>query len=318
MTARYEYLREVESPINARQLRPLDPRCERVQFCKPLTDADFRKLAKFMKRYPKVCLRVYTPNYSRYDLSFLRYFPFLRHFAVDVYELKDFDALGHLGPQLETLGLGKTKSRSTSLEILKRFPKLKSLHLEGQMKGIEVVSSLLQLKTLAMTSITLPDLSLLKNLASLQTLALSLGGTKDLDALRRLKKLGYLTLRQVRGLEDLGAVAAVRSLQYLDLGGLKNVAALPSFARLKSLRRVDLQTMKGLTDLAPVAKAPALEELSVLKMPQLSQKHFQPFVGHKNLSRLSVGVGSLKRNEAIQDMLGIRKEVSDEFKFRRS
>lgn len=311
------YLRELKSPLTADQLRPLHPHCETVQFCSPLSDSDFRRLARFLKDYPKVLLRVYTFDYSHYDLDFLRHFPFVRKLAVDVHDLKNFDALKHVGPQLEVLILGATKSKAISLSFLDRFPKLKRLSLDGQTKDIEVLADLSRLQDVFLSSVTLTNLLLLKRLPTLQSLSLTLGGTTDLGVLPHLKKLRYLAIRQVRGLQNLTPVGSTRSLQFLCLESLRNVKSLPSFARLKSLRRADLATMKGLSDLSAIAKAPALEELAVTNMPHLNSGHFNVFVGHKKLSRLSAWIGRQRENDAIRELLGIDKQVSEEFRFRR-
>ena len=310
-------LREVKSPLTAAQLRPLHPQCERVQFCTAFSDSEFRKLAGFLRGYPKVLLRVYTFDHSDYDLEFLRHFPFVRRLAVDVHDLKGFDALNHLGPQLEMLSLGATKSKALSLGLLERFSKLKRLYVEGHKKDIEVVSGLSRLQDFGLSSVTLPDLAVLRSLPALQSLSLTLGGTTDLGVLPHLKKLRSLVLQQVRGLHDLASVGGTRSLQLLRLEGLRNVTSLPSFAGLKLLRRVELQTMNGLSDLRGIAEAPALEELAVINMPRLESEHFEVFVGHKRLSRLSAWIGRQKKNEAIQKLLGIDKQVSENFQFRR-
>ena len=54
----YPFLRAIHSPVTKDQLRPLDPRCHRVQFSDPLTDSDHKKLARFLRKYPKVALRI--------------------------------------------------------------------------------------------------------------------------------------------------------------------------------------------------------------------------------------------------------------------
>ena len=48
----YPYLRDVGSPLTREMLRPLDPRCETVQFQSLLTDDDFERLAEFLHKYP--------------------------------------------------------------------------------------------------------------------------------------------------------------------------------------------------------------------------------------------------------------------------
>ena len=107
------------------------------------------------------------------------------------------------------------------------------------------------------------------------------------------------------------SIAAVPTLQFLYLRELRNVTKLPSFAPLRALRRVDLETMKGLTNLRPVAKAPALEDLMVVGHSQLDPKAFRPFVGHPTLQRALVAIGSMKRNEAIEQLLGLPKANRD-------
>src|SRR5262249_53654652 len=95
----------------------------------------------------------------------------------------------------------------------------------------------------------------------------------------------------------------VRTLEYLFLQALRNVQTLPSLARLPSLRRLHLETMKGLTDLRSVAEAPALEELLTIDMRQLAPEAFRPFVGHPSLRRLTVGLGSLRKNKVVTDLM---------------
>ena len=51
--------REVASPLTDEMLRPLDPRCEVVQFREPLSDADYQTLADWLRDYPTVTLRAY-------------------------------------------------------------------------------------------------------------------------------------------------------------------------------------------------------------------------------------------------------------------
>src|SRR5574341_920538 len=83
----YPFIRELRSPITADQLRPLDPRCQVVQFNAPLTDVDFIKMARFLEAYPSTPLRIYGHYGHSPDLAFLRYFPFLKGFQADVFEL---------------------------------------------------------------------------------------------------------------------------------------------------------------------------------------------------------------------------------------
>ena len=178
------YIRQLESPLSDAQLRPLDPRCHVVQFSNPLSDAELRKVAGFMRVYPGVSLRVYGHYGNGCNLDFLKYFPFLRRFQVDVFDLQDIEGLRHLPDNLEFLNFSQTRSRRFSLAFLSRFRSLRRLYIESHRKDIAALSELTSLKELTLRSITLPDLSLLVPLRHLVSLDIKLGGTKDLSLLR--------------------------------------------------------------------------------------------------------------------------------------
>jgi len=297
--------RELAPPITDEQLRPLGSRCRCVQFSEPLSDDEFKRVAAFMSNYPHVSFRVYGHYGDGCDLEFLRHFRELRRFKVDVFKLHDLSGLRYLPDDLESLGVSGTKSKRFSLEFLARFRSLRSLYIEGHKKDIAAVSSLTSLQDLALRSITLPDLGILKTLCHLLSLDISLGGTRNLELLPRIGRIRYLELWMIRGLKDLRPVADMQFLQYLFLQSLRRVTDLPSFRNLNRLRRVHLETMKGLTDVQPVADAPALEELLAIDMAELQPEAVLPFVGHAALCRVSVGLGSLKKNNTVAEILGL-------------
>ena len=301
----YPFIRELKTPVTKEQLRPLDPRCRVVQFHEPLTDSDFKRVAEFMQDYPTVTFRVYGHYSEGCDLEFLRYFGFLRSFQVDVYKLQNFSGVQYLTNDLEYLGLGQTQSKKHSLRFLECFTSLRQLYIEGHTKDIEVVAQLLNLEDLTLRSITLPNLSILKPLVRLLSLNLKLGGTKDLNLLSDMGKLRYLEVWMVKGLSNIEAIADIPTLQYLFLQALKGVTALPTLRGLPLLRRVHLETMKGLNDLRAVADAPMLEELLILDMRHLKPDALRPFMGHPTLKRATVGLGSIKKNEAVKELLGL-------------
>jgi hypothetical protein len=304
----YPFLRQVKSPITDDQLSPLDPRCKCVQFAAPLTEIDHIKLARFLAAYPKVPFRIYG-HYSDPlpNLSFLRHYPFISGFQVDVFLLQSTEGVEHLPESLEFFGFGQTKSRKISLDFLRRFGRLQDLYLEAHTKNIEAVSALSNLEQLTLRSITLPDLNLLLPLRQLWSLDLKLGGTKDLRLLPQIGSLKHLELWMIKGLQDLSVIAEVTTLQNLFLQALKNVTVLPSFRNLHRLRRVTLDTMKGLTDLSPIAHAPALEELLVVAANHLRPDDFRPFLGRPRLKAATIGLGSTRKNEQVQKLLGLPK-----------
>jgi hypothetical protein len=136
-------------------------------------------------------------------------------------------------------------------------------------------------------------------------LDIKLGGTKDLSLLPEIGQLKYLELWMIRGLTDLQAISDVTSLQFLFLQALRRVEKLPSFKKLQKLRRLHLETMKGVDDISPIAQAPALQELVVADMPQLQPEQFRCLETHPTLKAVRIGLGSKKKNETVNRILGL-------------
>jgi len=305
----YPFIREVHSPITEKQLRPLDPRCQVVQFSSPLSQNDFRKLSDFLKAFPDVPLRIYGHYAETPDLAFLSHFRFLKGFQADLYQLTDLRDLAFLPESLEYLGLGQTKRR-LSLKPLARFKNLKDLFLEGHSKDFSVISELTDLVSLSLRSVSLANLSPLLPLRHLRSLALRLGGTRDLSLLPELNGLRYLELWMIKGLADISPVSQLRELRYLFLQDLKNVTELPSFAQLSNLQRCDIENLKGLHDLSTIASAKNLRELVVVSMSQIPVSGFECFRNHPTLQAAMVGLGSMRRNAEVTRLLGVTP-VSD-------
>jgi hypothetical protein len=300
----YPLIREIRSPITDDQLRPLDPRCQVVQFSAPLSESDFVQLARFLANYPNVPLRIYGHYAGAEDLAFLRHFPFLKGFQADVFEIASWEGLQYLPETLEYLGLGATRHRF-SLQQIARFTTLKDLNLEGHSKDIPVLSAFTDLRYLTLRSISMPDLSVLQPLRNLRSLALKLGGTNQLAMLPALHELRYLELWMVRGLSDLSAIAELPELRYLFLQDLKRVTSIPSLGSSQALRRVHVEALKSLTDLAPIAAAPNLEELVLISMSHLRVQDLACFQRHPTLRAATIGLGSKRRNEQATATLGL-------------
>ena len=285
-----------------------------VQFPHPLTDREYRKVAKLVDGQPNVTLRAYGLKFT--DLEFLRFFPEVRRFQADyMSRLESMDGLRHLRDDLESLVLGETKTaRQFSLTFLRGFPHLRRLYLEKHTKDIEAVGELAGLEDLTLRSITLSDLSVLLPLENLLSLDLKLGGTRDLSLLPQIGRLRYLELWQIRGLDDLGPVGEAVTLQHLFLQSLPRVGLLPDFSSLTRLRRVVLDNMKGVTDLAPLAAAPALVQLHVIDMRHFTVEQLECLADHPTLREATFGLGSLKRNAAAQELVGV-PTVTTPFEF---
>ncbi|MFJ3957146.1 hypothetical protein [Arthrobacter sp. NPDC090010] len=303
----YPFIRTVSSPLTSHMLRPLDPRCETVQFSEALSPGDYVTLSEWMAQYPSVTLRAFgSYDGSIRDLDFLRHFPGLQRFSADAMysSLQSLEGLGYLPASTTVLGIGQTKKK-LSLKPLERFTALRRLSLEGQTKDIGVISALTNLRSLTLRSITLPDLSILQTLGRLRALDLKLGGTRDLTLLPTIGHLEYLELWMVRGLHDLSPISGLEGLSYLFLESLKQVEKLPDFTRSARLETVWLQNMKGLKDLAPLLAAPALRRLALVEMAHLQAEDVGILAGHPVLEAFRLGLGSERKNNAARSLVAL-------------
>lgn len=280
----------------------------------PLTPEDAQRLGEYSQAYSY--LTICIPNTGEpCEADFLKHFPHLKAFELLQFDYDDFAALEALPESLTKLSLAQTKSRRHSLTFLQRFQNLRTLHIETHSKDIEVLSHLQSLEDLTLRSITLPNLDLLRPLKNLLSLDIKLGGTKDLSALPHIGKLHYLELWMIKGITDLDSLSDVVTLQSIFLQALKHVVSLPSLKSLTRLRRVELDQMQGLNDLTPVAEAPALEDFAIGGVRHLDVAHFTPFLRHQTLRAVNVGLGSEKKNAAVQAYLG-RPSFGPRFEYR--
>ena len=299
--------RHLQSPVTDEMLAPSRTGRGVAQFNSLLSEDDFRRVADWLRAYPQITLRAYGGyDGSIRDLEFLRFFPELRRFAADALwdRIDSLDGLRHLPDDLEELGLGATR-RPLRLAQLGRFRELRTLFLEGPVRDIEVLAALDRLDDLTLRSITLPDLSLLLPMGRLRSLDLKLGGTKDLRLLPRIGEIRYLELWLIKGLTDLTPIGEMTQLRSLFLQALSRVQHLPDLSRCRELRRVHLETMKGLRDLAPLATAPALRDLILIDLRQLAVEDLEPLRAAPALRAVNVGLGSIRKNDAGQELLGL-------------
>ena len=309
--------RVVSSPLTDDMLKPSPTGRGLVQFDRLPSEPDLRRLAEWFTQYPEMTLRAYgSYDGSITDLEWLRFFPTLRRFDVDAVwdHLVSLDGLRHLPEDTDELMIGWTKRR-LDLGVLDRFRGLTSLYLEGQTKGIEVISRLTALEELTLRSITLPDLSLLLPLRRLLSLDIKLGGTRDLGLLPRVGELRSLELWLIKGLSDISAVGELPHLRYLFLQALRQVERIPDLRRCLELRRIHLETMKGIRDLRPLATAPALAELVLYDMRQLDPEDLRPLIGLPKLTAVTYGLGSMRKRDAARRLLGL-PEVETTFDWR--
>jgi hypothetical protein len=310
--------RLVRHPLTNSMLAPLPPDCQCLQFDTALTQSDYQVLAQLIDGRPDICLRAFSDIYETLpDLSFLRFFPEIKRFRFDLFELCNWDGLQYLPDELEYLGIGQTRSRANSLRFIARFKQLKSLSLEGQTKHLEAILACEQLENVTLRMMTLPNLSILSSHKKLLSLRMHLGGTRNLRPIESLGNLRHLELALIRGLSDLNVIAECTQLQWLHLESLRQVIALPDLSRLTALRQVVLQNMKGLTDLACLCTAPALEDLHVYESSHLRPEQLICLRTHPSLKRLSPSLGTDRKNDAVVELLHLSPADSpDSFHFR--
>jgi hypothetical protein len=296
---------------------------------------------KLFSTRPDLQFRVYGHYSVRCDLSFLSYMnnvkylsldclrevngldeiknlEKLRGLSLDIYNLDSFDILYEVPETIESLLLGSTKSKKPNLSPLVRLTNLKELYIEGQQKGIEVLSKLTNLEDLTLRSITTDNLDYLIPLSNLWSLDIKLGGIKDLSAIAGMKNIKYLELWQIRGLSDISVISSLLGLQNLFLQSLPNITKLPSFDYLKSLRRIVIENMKGLIDISSLETAPVLEEFIHTEASNMHPEDYISLLKNPSLKMASVGMGSNKKNEAFSKLCqvnGISPFKWTEFKY---
>jgi hypothetical protein len=63
--------------------------------------------------------------------------------------------------------------------------------------------------------------------------------------------------------------------------------------------------MRGLRDLRPLATAPRLEDLLLIDMRHLRLEDLRPLVGLTHLKAATFALGSIRKSEAAESLLGL-------------
>jgi hypothetical protein len=318
-----------------------EPHLNEIQFAEPPSRDALETLEKeILRKRQDFEVRFYGFYHSECDLGFLQFIPSVSKLVVNclkgpienvdrigdlqrltslkvgITQLRDFSFLERLPPLLETLYLEEAQSKTLSLKAIVRFPRLRRLYIERHHKDLELIGTLPNLHSVVLRSITVPSLSFLTSLSSLRVLNLKLGGTTNLDELSELQNLRELEIWQVRKLEDIRVVARIPQLEALMLQDLPNVTEVPSLASCSSLKTVFIRHLKSLEDLSSIAEAPNLEHFALTGPSKCLPEAFRPFVNHKTLKDIWVGLGSFKRDEAVHQMFaGSRIELKPPLAF---
>lgn len=299
------------------------PKVRTLQCSAPVRGAVWSMLNEsFFSRRPDVELRVYGHYSSECDLAFAQRMVNVRRFAADcllqaknigaiaeipdleslslgVFELQDFGVLETVSANLTALSLGATRSRKPRLAPLGRFTSLKTLYLEGQSNGIEVIGQLRALEDVTLRSISTPDLRYLSPLDSLRSLDIKLGGIRSFDGIEGKETIKYLELWQIRELEDVSVLSSLPGLQNVFLQSLPRVTRLPRLEGSRALRRVVLQNMKGLGDFSALESAPALEEFVLVEGNRQQPEQLLPVLRNPALVAARAHFGSDRKNQVF-------------------
>lgn len=281
--------------------RALPDGIESLQLNTPMSRDMWSRLAELMAGRPEVELRVYggTDN-----LDFLEFFPSLRKLQADcLLELRSFDGLRFSDGSLHSLALGSTLHKPSIKPVLQLKDSLTNFHVEGPVKDAGLIGQLTELQVLSLRSISLPNLLCLLDMPQLISLDLKLGGTNNLEGLSQLQQLQRLEIWMVRGLEDITNIGALENLRDLHLESQKRVEYLPSFKEMLALRSLTLWNMKGINNLKPLVGASNLEQLRLIDMPHLDLDQLRPLLELPMLERATIGLGSVRRNEAANQLL---------------
>ncbi|MFC5774105.1 leucine-rich repeat domain-containing protein [Ectobacillus antri] len=294
-----------------------------VQIACELSQGTWDLLNKIVfKERKDITLRLYG---DYLDVSFLRFLYEVQHIAIDlseeprgleylavlrqlkslhfhIFEIENFDALHEVSIDLESLGIGETRSKKPTLKPIERFKQLKDLGVVGHQKHIEALANLIHLQKLMLTSVTTPNLEYVERLRNLQSLCISFGGIHNFKAIEGMSNIKHLDLYQIRKLQDLSFISHLTGLQTLTLGALPNVTELPSLQDLRYLYKIELENMKGLKNLDSLEFAPALCEFYHSSAQNMQPEDYIPLLSNKNVKKVGCGFGSIKRNDAFKQL----------------
>ncbi|WP_022779982.1 hypothetical protein [Butyrivibrio sp. AE3009] len=167
----------------------------------------------------------------------------LRSFYIDCFDLRDYQFIQYLSPDLEELTImADTMGPGIKFDCtwLLRYKNLKSLWLgKKAKKNLEVISNLPELKSLALRGIKINDFTFLYQM-NLERLALLWNSNTDLQYLSKLKSLKEIELWHINKLEDISFLEKLTDLEIIRLQDLKHVTSLPDLSKQTNLRKMFL------------------------------------------------------------------------------
>ena len=130
------------------------------------------------------------------DLKCLSQLPNLKSLTVDMFKDNQLDKINQY-TQLTTLGLG---GNGISIKSITEQKNLEELSLFEKLKDIEIIGSMINLKKIMFSKMTLKNLDFLTNLDNLRELNFMLGSATNYDSLPDIGKIEKLSFTWVRQL----------------------------------------------------------------------------------------------------------------------
>ena len=286
--------------------------CDRIQWSVALTSKEAASLARLVSGRPEVNL---SAMYSAsLDLHWLR--ELSGHQSFDFFCWKGFNPEQLRLLPVSTMELGiRGFTEGVSLEHLSHLGNLDHGWFEGVQKGYELLTQFPGLQRLMVRETRKLDATHFSLVPKLWSLDIKLGSLKNPERIGDCIGLKHLEVWMSSGLRDVKFVSSLINLQFLFLEALAKVEPLPDMSKLKALRRAWFQGLHSVTDLKPILLAERLDELAVLECRSLTPESFQPLAQLSPRVKVMVGMGSKKRDAAVETILNRENSYIDKFKF---
>lgn len=298
-----------------------------IQFSKPVyTSATLLQIDKLVsKNNSRLMVRFYNDGFdcatldeipnvkalaidcvrSVKNIENLKKLKYLNKIRLGIFELENLEILSFDNlKSINELSIGDTKSKALNLDYLKDYTDLRDLQIVGHTKNISALSSLTQLKTLRLNSVSKVPLSFVNDLKYLETLSIILGGRTDINEIDE-NSIENLVIDWVRGFNDLSAIKKFKNLRTLHVENeiqLKEID-FPELKLLKDIKVLDCKSLKSMTGLELLS---SLEDLRISS----SAIDFEKFITYKfpeKLKTLAFYTWKSKQdklNRAVLDKMG--------------
>jgi protein phosphatase 1 regulatory subunit 7 len=226
----------------------------------------------------------------------------LKEFHLEVYEMNWPDILSLKSlHDVENLGLGSIRKTNIDLSHLQNFKNLRSFHTSGQIKNINVLSSIQNLSTVSLSMIkSSVSLAFLSDIKKLHNLRIMLGGRQSISEIEG-KELRSLEIQRVRGLGDLGPLSRFPKLNNLDVKDQLQLRQI-KFGRNPQLQNIKILNCKNLEHIEGLHVLKSLKMLHIYKTA-LNYKNIISSDMPVSLTKMIFCTGRITEDKDIQQDL---------------